>query len=155
MLKLNLQYFGHMMQRSDCLEKTPDAGKDWRQEEKETRRWDGWMASPTQWTWVWASSKSWWWTGRPGMLQSTGLQRVRYYWATELTERSGLLWVRPGYLYPILRHQHLLWSPVSLPSKPSCTLQSDRSFKNANLTVSNPFLLPPPHHAELWPISMP
>ena len=48
-----------------------DAGKDWRQEEKGTRGWDGWMASPIRWTWVWVSSGSWWWTGRPGTLQSS------------------------------------------------------------------------------------
>ena len=46
--------------------------------------WDGWMASLTQWTWVWVNSKSCWWTGRPGMLQSMGSQRVRRDWATEL-----------------------------------------------------------------------
>ena len=45
---------------------------------------DGWMASPTQWTWVWKSSGSWWWTRRPGMLQSMGLQRVGHDWVTEL-----------------------------------------------------------------------
>ena len=57
--------------------KDTDAGKDWRQAEKGTDRgWDGWMASPTGWTWVWAASGSWWWTGKPGMLQSMGLQRV-------------------------------------------------------------------------------
>ena len=48
------------------------------------REWDGWMASPTQWTWVWASSGSWWWTGKPGVLQSMASQRVRQDWATEL-----------------------------------------------------------------------
>ena len=48
------------------------------------RGWDGWMASPTQWTWVWASSRSWWWTGKPGVLQSMRSQRVGHYWATEL-----------------------------------------------------------------------
>ena len=42
------------------------------------RGWDGWMASPTQWTWVWASSRRWWWTGKPGVLQSMGSQRVRH-----------------------------------------------------------------------------
>ena len=47
---------------------------------------DGWMASPTQWTWVWASSGSWWWTGKPGVLQSMGSQRVGHDWATELTD---------------------------------------------------------------------
>ena len=48
------------------------------------RGWDGWMASPTRWTWVWVNSGSWWWTGRPGMLRFMGLQRVRHDWATEL-----------------------------------------------------------------------
>ena len=65
-------------------------GKDWGWErlkvggEGDNRGWDGWMASPTQWTWVWVNSRSWWWTGRPGMLQSMRLQRVGCYWATEL-----------------------------------------------------------------------
>ena len=52
--------------------KDPDAGKDRRQAEKGTT--EVWMASPTQWTWVWVNSGSWWWTGRPGVLQSMGLQ---------------------------------------------------------------------------------
>ena len=52
--------------------------------EGDDRGWDGWMSSPTRWTWVWASSGSWWWTGKPGMLQSMGLQRVGQNWATEL-----------------------------------------------------------------------
>ena len=65
--------------------KDPDAGKDWGQEEKGTDRGgDGWMASLTQWTWVWVSSRSWWWTGRPGVLRFMGSQRVRHGWATEL-----------------------------------------------------------------------
>ena len=48
------------------------------------RGWDGWMASPTQWTWVWVHSGSWWWTGKPGVLQSMGSQIVGHDWATEL-----------------------------------------------------------------------
>ena len=48
------------------------------------RGWDGWMASWTQWMWVWVNSGSWWWTGRPDMLQSMGSQRVRHDWVTEL-----------------------------------------------------------------------
>ena len=52
--------------------------------EGDDRGWDGWMASQTQCTWVWVNSRSWWWTGRPGVLQSMGLQRVRHDWATEL-----------------------------------------------------------------------
>ena len=54
-------------------------------EEGDDSGWDGWMASPTQWTWVWVNSWSWWWTGRPGMLQSKGWQRVGHDWGTELT----------------------------------------------------------------------
>ena len=65
--------------------KDPDDGKDWRQEEKGTTRgWDDWMPSLTQSTWVWVSSGSCWWTGKPGVLQSMGLQRVGHDWATEL-----------------------------------------------------------------------
>ena len=90
MLKLNLQYFGHLMWRTDSLEKTLcwtwlKAG------EGDNRGWDGWTASPTWWTWVWASSKSWWWTGKPGVLQSMGSQRVRHDWATELNWGLPLL----------------------------------------------------------------
>ena len=53
--------------------------------EGDDRGWDGWMASLTGWTWVWASSGSWWWTGKPGVLQSMGLQRVGHDWVTELS----------------------------------------------------------------------
>ena len=52
--------------------------------EGDNRGWDCWMASLTWWTWVWLSSRSWWWTGKPGMLQSMGSQRVGYDWVTEL-----------------------------------------------------------------------
>ena len=51
--------------------------------EGDDRGWDGWMASPTHWRWVWVDSGSWWWTGRPGVLQSMGSQRVGHDWATE------------------------------------------------------------------------
>ena len=68
--------------------KDPDAGKD-AGGEGDDRGWDGWMASPTRWTWAWVNSRSWWWTGRPGMLQSMGSQRVGYYWASKLN-RSEL-----------------------------------------------------------------
>ena len=56
--------------------------------EGDDRGWDGWMASLTQWTWVWVNSGSWWWTGRPGVLQSMGWQRVGHDWATELMALS-------------------------------------------------------------------
>ena len=56
--------------------------------EEENRGRDVWMASPTWWTWVWGRPGSWWWTGKPGVLQSLGLQRVRHNWATELNWES-------------------------------------------------------------------
>ena len=56
--------------------------------EGDDRRWDDWMASLTQWTWVWASSGYWWWTGMPGMLHSMGSQRVRHDWVTELRNKT-------------------------------------------------------------------
>ena len=73
--------------KSWLIRKDPDDGKDWRgwRGEGDDREWDGRMASLTQWTWVWASFGSWWWTGKPGVLQSMGLQRVRPKWATELS----------------------------------------------------------------------
>ena len=81
--KLKLQYLGYLMWRADSLEKTLMLGK-LKAGRKEDRGWDGWMASPTLWTWIWASSRSWWWTGNPGMLQSMGPKRVGHNWATEL-----------------------------------------------------------------------
>ena len=54
--------------------------------EGDDRGWDGWMALPTRWTWVWSSSGSLWWTGKPGTLQSMGSQRIGHNWATELTD---------------------------------------------------------------------
>ena len=91
MLKLKLQYFGHLMQRTDSLGKTLMLGKieDGRRS-GDNRGWDGWMASLTQWTWLWVNSGSWWWTGRPGMLQSTRSQRVGNDWSTELNWRFQL-----------------------------------------------------------------
>ena len=85
--------------------KDPDAGKDWRQEEKGTTRgWDGWMASPTQWTWVWVNSGSWWWTGRPGVLQNMGSQRVGHKWVTEVTDSPFFPCTFPCSLLLSIRH---------------------------------------------------
>ena len=69
--------------------KDPDAGIKLKAGEGDGRGWDGWMASLTRWTWVWASSRNWWWTGKPGMLQSMGSQRVGHDWATELNRTSS------------------------------------------------------------------
>ena len=84
MLKLKLQYFGHLMRRLThlkrhwCWESLKVGG------EGDDRGWDSWMASLTQWTWVWVNSGSWLWTGRLGVLQSMGLQTVGHNWVTEL-----------------------------------------------------------------------
>ena len=66
------------LKRPWCWERLKAGG------ERDNRGWDGWMASPNQWTWVWVDSGCWWWTGRPGVLWFMGLQRVRHDWATEL-----------------------------------------------------------------------
>ena len=94
MLKLKLQCFGHLMQITESLERpwcwwrlnAGGEGEDW--------GWAGWMASPTRWTWVWASSGSWWWRRKPGVWQFMGLQRVGHDWMTELNWRRPLN-VRP------------------------------------------------------------
>ena len=83
-MRLKFQYFATWCKelthwkRPWCWERLRAGG------EGDNRGWDGWIASPTQWTWVWVDSGSWWWTGRLGMLQSMGLQRVRHDWVTEL-----------------------------------------------------------------------
>ena len=89
MQKLKLQYFGHLMRRVDswkrlwCWEGLGAGG------EGDDRGWDGWMASPTQWTWIWVNSGSWWWTGRPGLLRFMGSQsRTRLSDWTELNWRA-------------------------------------------------------------------
>ena len=110
MLKLKLQYFGYLMWRTDSLEKTLMLGKIEGRKRRDDRGWDGWMASLTQWTWVWVNSWSWWWTGRPGVLQSMGSQRVGHDWATELDWSSShgeeddndslkLMMMAPGTVY--------------------------------------------------------
>ena len=84
MLKLKFQYLATRceelihLKRFWCWERLGAGGEgdDW--------GWDGWMASPSQWTWVWVDSGSWWWTGRPGVLRFMGSQRVRHDWATEM-----------------------------------------------------------------------
>ena len=104
MLKLKLQYFGHLIWRTDSYEKTLMLGKIEGGRRRGWQRMRRLMASPTQWTRVWVNSGSWWWTGRPGVLQSMGSQRVGHVWATELN-----------------------WFHV--PSLPPCyqSLQTDRS----------------------------
>ena len=94
--------------------------------EGDDRGWDGWMASLTWWTWIWVNSRSWWSTGRPGMLRFMGSQRVRHNWVTELnwTELNKLvvfycsLWVQTHDLIWKLPH----WSVYSLLLPKPCRL---------------------------------
>ena len=84
MLKLKLQYlatWGEELthwKRPWCWERLKVGG------EEDNRGWDGWIASLTQWTWVWVGSESWWWTGKPCVLQSMGSPKVRHDWGTKL-----------------------------------------------------------------------
>ena len=82
MLKLKLQYFGHLMQRMTHW-KRPWCWERLKVGEGDDREWDGWMASLTQWTWVWVGSGSWWWIGRLACYSLWG-RRVRHNWETEL-----------------------------------------------------------------------
>ena len=94
-MMLKLQYFGYLMWRTDSLENTLMLGKtEGRRRRGRQRMRNGWMASTTWWTWIWASSGSKWWTGKPGMLQSMWSQRVRRDWTTELN-----IWM--SVFYPI------------------------------------------------------
>ena len=83
MLKLKVQYFGHLFRRADSLEKTLMLGKIEGKRRRGGRGWNGWMASLSQWTWVWANTRRQWRTGKPGMLPTMGSQRVRYNLVTE------------------------------------------------------------------------
>ena len=91
MPKLKLQYFGHLVWRADSSEKTQMLGKI---EGRRTRGWQRmrWLGGiTTQQAWVWVNSGSWWWTGRPGVLESMGSQKAGHNWATELNWLSPLI----------------------------------------------------------------
>ena len=94
--------------------------------EGEYRGWDGWMASPTQWTWVWVDSGSWWWTGRPGMLRFMGSQRVRHKWENELN------WTEKRIGFAVTKKKNFSHS-IQLSVTHS---QSFRGYYNASLLPS-------------------
>ena len=103
------------LKRSWCRERLKAGG------EGDNRGWDGWMASPTQWTWVWVNSRSWWWTGRPGVLQSMGSQRVRYDW---LNRTIGIIYSsQKVYLSPHSSQQNLAPNFLWLFPKPKSTFR--------------------------------
>ena len=111
------------LKRPWCWERLKAGG------EADDRGWDGWMASPTRWTWVWASSGSWWRTGRPGVLQSMGSQRVRHHRMTKLTD-----WLKPDE-----------WSTQG--HKP--VRKQAEQWQNSFPTAHPPFTLPD-HQDRLW-----
>ena len=83
----------------------------------DNRGWDGWVASLTRWSWVWTSSGCWWWTGKPGVLQSVGLQRVGHDFMTELnwSENSLLTHSTPSFR-SCLHAATLLSVPTTSPT---------------------------------------
>ena len=108
-LMLKLQYSGHLMWKTDSLEKTLMPQRLKAGGEGDNREWDSWMASPTRWTWVWARSRSWWRTGKPGVLPSIGSQRIRHCWATELNWRKKIIPVRSNSQTPLVYLRKLRW----------------------------------------------
>ena len=117
-LKLKFQYFGHLMWRTDsferpwCWERLKAGG------EGDDTGWDGWMAPLTQWTWVWVSSGSWWWTERPHVQQSMRLQSVVHNWATELNWRTAKwvpsMWFKAflySYLTTFIQYSGMISAP--------------------------------------------
>ena len=73
--------------------------------EGDNREWDSWRASPTRWTWVWVGSRNWWWTVKPGVLQSIGLQGIRHHWVTEM---NWSIYLSMSHLpYPFIHGQTL------------------------------------------------
>ena len=100
MLKLKLQHFGQLMWRTDSLEKTLIWERLKAEGEGDNRGWDGWMASPTQRTWVWVDSGSWWWTGRPGVCSS---------WGRRLDTTERLNWLRKNKHFWTDHHKQSDW----------------------------------------------
>ena len=98
-LMLKLQDFGHLMQKADSLEKILLLGKTEGRREGDDREWDGWLASPTQWTWIWAKSRKEWWAGKPGVLPGVAKS---WTWFSN--------WTTSPVCPPLLR-----WSVYSLP----------------------------------------
>ena len=109
--------------RSWCWERLKAGG------DGDDRGWDGWIASPTQWTWVWASSRSYWWTGKTGVLQSMGSQRVRHEWVTKLDWRheceAETEWEEPIALHT---HTHTHTHTILWKVEEESVLQRDGIF---------------------------
>ena len=98
--------------------------------EGDDRVWDGWIASPTRYTWVWVNSGSWWWTGRPGVLRFMGLQIVGYDWSTELN------WTEQLYCCYVEMNSKWLADGWTLRIEFILTLEIPLSIKFANRTFT-------------------
>ena len=118
MPKLKFQYIGHLKWRVDSLEKSLMLGKIEGRCRGDLRGWDGWMASPIQWTWVWANSSNRWRTGKQGMLQSMGSLRVGHDWATSLSLFTFIHWRRKWQPTPVF----LPWESQGRGSLVACRL---------------------------------
>ena len=137
MLKLKLQYFGRLMRRVASLEKSLMLRRLKAGGEENNRGWDDWMTLPTQWTWVWASSGRWWRTGKSGVLQSIGLQRVGHNWVTEQQQVS--FWRAPS-----LWHAQLLGCVWLLATPRTIAQHAPPSmrFSRQEYWIGLPFLSP-------------
>jgi len=109
--------------------------------EEDNRGWDGWMASPTQWTWVWVNSGSWWWTGRPGVLRFMGSERVEHDWVTKVNwwrTRSESSWrwlTSPDFNWVVkkatqMRNLAKTWKPRSQSSINLGAKRKNKKTKN-------------------------
>ena len=106
-LKLKLQYFGHLMRRANSLGRLNAGG------EGDDRGWDSWMACLTQWTWAWANSGRYWRTGKPGMLQVIGSQRVGHDLVTEQQQNQYIIYINAQGLFQMQKS----WAPPSIIQK--------------------------------------
>ena len=120
MLKLKLQYSGHLMRRADSLERPLcweglEAGG-----EGDDRGRDGWMASPTQWKSFWVNSKSWWWTGKPGVLWFMGSQSQTWLsdWTELIRNKKMKLYFRLLYIIYYNYVYVILWVSDSCSAMP-------------------------------------
>ena len=152
MLKLKLQCFGHLMGRTDSLEKTLMLERlKVGGEGDHNRGWDGWMASLTQWTWVWVNSRIWWWTGKPGGLQSMGSQRFRHDWTAEV---NWAICLRVELLGQISTLCLTWWKTASLFYQNNCTILCSQGYTRVSvhlhLLLSLDFHCIHPSGCDLW-----
>ena len=105
--------------------------------EGDDRRWDGWMASPTWWTWVWVNSRSWWWTWRPGMLQFMGSQRVGHDWETETNWTDLKITWEQETIGKLNISLHWALSGWRIWKRPMATMSSDIKVEDLCTVVDN------------------